>query len=68
MSTIEKRRGGGLAPLDTALAVVGVVGAVLLLLWIAGAVVGLVLFVVKLAVLAAVVALVVRLVHAVRRR
>lgn len=68
MSTVEKRRGGGLALLDTALVVAGIVGAVLILLWVVGAVVGLVLFAVKVAVLAVVVVLGVRLVHALMRR
>jgi hypothetical protein len=67
MSTVEKRRSGGLAGLDTALVAAAVVGGILVVLWAAHAVVGMLLFGFKVVVFVVVVALVVRLVHAVTR-
>ena len=63
MSTIERKRSGGLRTLDTVLVTAGVVGGVLVVLWLVHAVVGLLLFAFKVAVLVVVVAVVVRLVH-----
>lgn len=68
MSTIERRRSGGMRTLDTILVTAGVVGGVLVVLWAVHAVVGLALFVFKVAILVVVVALVVRLVHLFSRR
>ena len=58
---IEKKRGGGLSTLDTALVVAGIVGGIFVVLWVVKAVVGLALFAFKIAVLVVVVALAVRL-------
>jgi hypothetical protein len=63
MSTVERRRSGGLRTLDRLLVGAGVVGGVLVILWLVHAVLGLALFVFKVAVLVVVVAVVVRLVH-----
>ncbi|HUY23434.1 MAG TPA: hypothetical protein VMV22_13940 [Acidimicrobiales bacterium] len=60
-------KGSGLSLLDTALVVAGVVGGVLVVLWLVHAVVGMLLFGFKVAVLVVVVAVIVRLVHAVTR-
>lgn len=60
---IEKKRGGGLSTLDTALVVAGIVGGIFVVLWAVRAVVGLALFAFKIAVLVVVIALVVRLFH-----
>jgi hypothetical protein len=68
MSTVEKRRSGGMATLDSALVAAAVIGGVLVVLWAVHAVVGLLLFGLKVVVLVVVVALAVRLVHAVSRR
>ena len=65
---IESRKRSGLSTLDTVLTVAAVVGGILVLLWVAHAVVGLVLFAFKLAILIVVVAVIVRLVHIVTRR
>jgi len=65
---IESRKRSGLSMLDTALTVAAVVGGILVVLWVAHAVVGLVLFAFKLAILIVVVAVIVRLVHHVTRR
>lgn len=67
MSTIEHRRLGGLRMLDTVLVTAGVVGGVLVVLWIVRAVAGLLLLAFKVAILVVVVAVVVRLVHLVTR-
>lgn len=67
MSTVEKRRGGPMAALDTALVAAAVIGGILLVLWVVGAVVGLLRLGFEIVVLVVVVALVVRLVHAVSR-
>ena len=63
MSTLERRRSGGMKTLDTVLVAAGVIGGVLVVLWIAGAVAHLVLFAFKIAILVIVVMLVMRLVH-----
>jgi len=57
----------GLSVLDTALVVAAVVGGIFVVLWIAHAVFGLVLFFFKLAILVVVVAVIVRIVHAFTR-
>ncbi|HMK62885.1 MAG TPA: hypothetical protein VK386_04630 [Acidimicrobiales bacterium] len=62
-NSIEPRKKGGLSVLDTALIGAGVVGGVLVLLWIFSAVAHVVLLVFKVAILVILVALVVRLVH-----
>jgi hypothetical protein len=67
MSTIEHRRSGGLRMLDTVLVTAGVVGGVLVVLWLVHAVVGLLLFAFKVAILVVVVAVLVRLVHVLSR-
>jgi len=56
-------KGSGLTLLDTGLVVAGVIGAVLVVLWLAHAVLGLALFAFKLVILVVVVAVIVRLVH-----
>jgi fatty acid desaturase len=56
-------KGSGMSLLDTGLVVAAVVGAVLVVLWLLHAVVGLILFGFKVAVLVVVVAVIVRLVH-----
>jgi hypothetical protein len=66
--SIEPRSKGRLSTLDKALVGAGVVGGIFVILWIAHAVLGLVLFAFKVAVLVVVVALVVRLVHVLSRR
>ncbi len=68
MSTVERHRSGGISTMDKALVGVAVVGGVLLVLWLANAVVGALLFGFKIVVLVVVVALIVRLVHALSRR
>lgn len=65
---IEKRRGGGLRTLDTALVAAGVVGGILVVLWAIHAVIGIALWAFKIVVLVVVVALVVRLVHVLTRK
>ena len=61
-------KGSGLSLLDTALVVAAVVGGIFVVLWLAHAVLGLVLFVFKIAILVVVVAVIVRVVHAFTRR
>ncbi len=63
MSEIERKQRGGLRTLDTVLVTAGVVGGVLVVLWLVHAVIGLALFVFKVAILVVVVAVVIRLVH-----
>jgi hypothetical protein len=58
----------GLSLLDAVLAAAAVVGGILVVLWVAGAVVGLVLFAFKLAILAVVVFALFRLVRLFSRR
>ena len=53
--SVRDTKGSGLSVLDTALVAAAVVGAILVVLWLAHAVVGLVLFAFKLAILAVVV-------------
>ena len=57
----------GLSLFDTALVGAGIVGGILVVLWLVHAVVGLLLFGFKVAVLVVVVAVVARLVHAFSR-
>jgi len=64
----SKTKGSGLSVLDTALIVAAVIGAIFVVLWIAHAVLGLVLLAFKIAILVVIVAVVVRLVHAFSRR
>lgn len=66
--TERDTKGSGLSVLDTALVAAAVVGGILVVLWLAHAVVGLVLFGFKLAILVVVVFAVVRLVHLFTRR
>jgi hypothetical protein len=61
-------KGSGLSVLDTALVVAAVIGGIFVVLWIAHAVLGLVLFAFKIAILVVIVAVIVRIVHAVSRR
>jgi len=63
MSTIERRRSGGLKTLDRALMVAGVVGGVLVVLWVFASLAHLVVDVFKVAILVIVVMVLVRLVH-----
>jgi hypothetical protein len=63
MSTIERKRSGGLRTLDTVLVTAGIVGGILVVLWVVRAVAGLFLFAFKVAILVVVVAVVVRLIH-----
>ncbi len=60
-------KGSGLSLLDTALVVAAVVGGIFVVLWLAHAVIGLVLFAFKIAILVVVVAVIVRIVHAFSR-
>lgn len=66
--SMEPRRAGGLSTVDKLLVTAGVVGGILVILWVARAVVGLVLLAFKIAILAVVVLAVVRLVHLFSRR
>jgi hypothetical protein len=66
--SVNRTGRSGLSFLDTALVAAAVVGGILVVLWVAHAVVGLVLFAFKVAVLAVVVFAVVRLVHLLSRR
>ena len=66
MSTIEQRRGGGLAKADRVLAIAAIVGGVLVALWAVHAVVGILLFGLKVVLLVVVVAIVLRLARALR--
>jgi hypothetical protein len=61
-------KGSGLSLFDTALVAAAVVGGVLVVLWLAHAVVGFVLFLIKIAILVVVIAAIVRLVHIFGRR
>jgi hypothetical protein len=63
MSEIGRKQRGGLSTLDTVLVTAGVVGGVLVVLWLVLALSHLVIFVFKVAILVVVVAIVVRLVH-----
>ena len=63
----NETKGSGLSLLDTALVVAAVVGGIFVVLWIAHAVLGLVLFAFKIAILVVIVAVVVRIVHAFSR-
>jgi hypothetical protein len=67
MSDIEKRSGSGVSLVDTALIAAGVVGGILVILWVLHAVVGVILFVFKVAIVIVVIAAVVRLVHRMSR-
>jgi hypothetical protein len=63
----QRTKGSRLSVLDTALVAAAVVGGIFVVLWIAHAVLGLVLFAFKIAVLVVIVAVIARIVHAVRR-
>lgn len=65
--SIEHRGSGKLSVVDKALVGAGVVGGVLVVLWLVHAVLGLALFAFKVAVLVVLVAVVVRLVHVLTR-
>ena len=67
MSNSDTKR-SGLSLLDTALVVAAVVGGIFVVLWLAHAVLGLVLFAFKIAILVVVVAVIVRIVHVFSRR
>jgi hypothetical protein len=67
MSTIERKRSGGLKTLDRALMVAGVVGGVLVVLWVFASLAHLVVDVFKVAILVIVIAVIVRLVHVMTR-
>ena len=67
MSDSDTKR-SGLSVLDTALVVAAVIGGIFVVLWIAHAVLGLVLFTFKIVILVVIVAVIVRIVHAVSRR
>jgi hypothetical protein len=67
MSTIERKRSGGLSMLDTVLVTAGVVGGVLVVLTLVAALSHLVVLVFKVVVLVVVIAVVVRLVHLLTR-
>ena len=64
----RQTKGSGLSVFDSALVVAAIVGAIFVVLWLAHAVVGLVLFGFKLAILAVVVFAVLRLLRIVGRR
>ena len=66
--SMEPRRAGGLSTVDKLLLTAGVVGGIFVILWVAKAVVGLVLLAFKVAILVVVVLAVVRLVHLFSRR
>jgi hypothetical protein len=70
MSTrdVKETKKSGLSVLDTALVVAAVVGGIFVVLWVAHAVIGLVLFAFKVAILVVIVAVIVRIVHATSRR
>jgi len=63
----NETKGSGLSVLDTALVVAAVIGGIFVLLWIAHAVLGVVLFAFKVVILVVVVAVIVRVVHAFSR-
>ena len=60
-------KGSGLSLLDGALVVAGIVGGILVVLWVVHAIAGLVLFAFKVAILVVVVALAIRLIHVLTR-
>jgi hypothetical protein len=64
---VKETKKSGLSVLDTALVAAAVVGGIFVVLWIAHAVIGLVLFAFKVAILVVIVAVIVRIVHATRR-
>ena len=66
--SVNRTGRSGLSLLDTVLVAAAVVGGILVVLWVAGAVVGLVLFAFKLAILAVVVFALFRLVRLFSRR
>jgi hypothetical protein len=59
----SETKGSGLSVLDTALVVAAVIGGIFVVLWIAHAVLGVVLLAFKLVILVVVVAVIVRIVH-----
>ena len=59
----SETKGSRLSVLDTALVVAAVIGGIFVVLWIAHAVLGVVLFAFKLVILVVVVAVIVRIVH-----
>jgi hypothetical protein len=61
-------KGSGLSLLDGALVVAGIVGGILVVLWVVRAIAGAVLFGFKLAILVVVVAVIIRLVHVFTRK
>jgi len=63
----NETKGSGLSVLDTALVVAAVIGGIFVVLWLAHAVLGLVLFAFKVVILVVVVAVIVRIVHAFSR-
>jgi hypothetical protein len=63
----SETKGSGLSLVDTALVVAAVIVGIFFVLWIAHAVLGLVLFAFKIAILVVVVAVIVRIVHAFTR-
>jgi uncharacterized membrane protein YhaH (DUF805 family) len=60
-------KGSRFSLFDTALLVAAVVGGIFVVLWVAHAVFGLVLFVFKIAILVVVIAVIVRVIHAFTR-
>ena len=66
--SVRETKGSGLSVLDTALVAAAVVGGILVVLWLAHAVVGLILFAFKVAILAVVVFAVARLLHLFTRK
>jgi hypothetical protein len=66
--SVSESKRSGLSLLDTALVAAAVIGGIFVVLWVAHAVVGLVLFAFKVAILAVVVFAVVRLFHRFSRR
>jgi hypothetical protein len=60
-------KGSSLSLLDGALVVAGIVGGILVVLWVVHAIAGLVLFAFKVAILVVVVAVAIRLVHVLTR-
>jgi hypothetical protein len=61
-------KGSGLSLLDGALVVAGIVGGILVVLWVVRAIAGVVLFAFKVAILVVVVAVIIRLVHLFTRK
>ena len=66
--SMEPRRAGRLSTVDKLLVTAGVVGGVFVVLWVARAVVGLVLLALKVVILVVVIMAVLRLVHLFSRR